>query len=204
MVPLHSDGMKTGSLPVTVDTGSIKFQADLQLRVQLGLEAKGSEVSLPIGAGAVVAVYANVIEVIAEVSYTPECPVAANIEYNFNFGAYAQASIALNGTELGVSPTASTTLFKAPILSTCFVTGTASSSAASVVPRTALGQRAVREGPITLPPRAVEQRTLRAPAVTNAPSPRAAEIHYPRDHVVPASVTLTSLPTPEVHPAGQK
>lgn len=201
--------MKSGSLPITVDTGSAKITADLQLRVQLGIEAKGKELGIPrLGAGAVVAVYANVIEVIAEVTYTPACPLQADIEYNFNFGAYAAASVAVkNGSELGVSPTKSTTLYSTKLLSTCFITGTASSSAGEanstvpLSPRTAVGERAIRAPPITLAPRAVPLVTLREPEATDAPVARGVHLS-PREHIVPASITLTALATPKVGTVG--
>jgi hypothetical protein len=83
--------LNSQALPVTVISGHATFKADLRLRVQAGAEA-----SLPffdIGAGAVVGIYANLIEFVAVVDETPTCPLETEIWWDLNVGAYAHLDV---------------------------------------------------------------------------------------------------------------
>lgn len=76
---------------MTVTSGTATFKADLRLRVQAGAEA-----TLPffnIGAGAVVGIYANLIEFVAVIDSTPECPLETEIWWDLNVGAYANLDV---------------------------------------------------------------------------------------------------------------
>jgi len=68
---LHSDGIGTKSIPVEVKTGSGTFKASLRLRVQCGIEADIDLIGL--GAGAVVGIYANIVEFVTVLDSTPNC-----------------------------------------------------------------------------------------------------------------------------------
>lgn len=75
-------------LPVTVDTGTATFKADLRFRVQAGVEGSSDELGVDIGAGAVVAIYANVLEYVTVFKYdTPDCLIEAQAHFNLNVGA---------------------------------------------------------------------------------------------------------------------
>ncbi|KAI1169974.1 hypothetical protein F4777DRAFT_570988 [Nemania sp. FL0916] len=113
------DGLNSRSLPVTVVSGKATFKADLRLRVQAGAEA-----SLPvfgIGAGAVVGIYANIIEFVAVVEKTPTCDLETEIWWDLNVGAYAHLDVVVDYSTLGPVPTVSTTLLTAPTISSCWV-----------------------------------------------------------------------------------
>lgn len=87
----RSDGTRTGLVPVTVRTASGRFQADLRISIQAGVEADNK--LFGIGAGALFGVYANVVELIATFEQTPTCQLEVEAEYNFNVGAFAQMSV---------------------------------------------------------------------------------------------------------------
>jgi hypothetical protein len=79
------------SLPVTVVSGTATFKADLRLRVQAGAEA--SLDIFGIGAGAVIGIYANIIEFVAVIDKTPTCPLETEIWWDLNVGAYAHLDV---------------------------------------------------------------------------------------------------------------
>ncbi|KAH8160908.1 hypothetical protein CIB48_g7337 [Xylaria polymorpha] len=81
------EGLNSQSLPVTVVSGHATFKADLRLRVQAGAEA--SIDLFGIGAGAVVGIYANIIEFVAVIDKTPTCDLETEIWWDLNVGAYA-------------------------------------------------------------------------------------------------------------------
>lgn len=86
-----SEGLQSQSLPVTVVSGKGTFKADLRLRVQAGAEA--SLDIFGIGAGAVVGIYANIIEFVAVIEETPSCPLEADFWWDLNVGAYAHLDV---------------------------------------------------------------------------------------------------------------
>lgn len=83
--------MNGQSLPVTVVSGTATFKADLRLRVQAGAEA--SLDIFGIGAGAVIGIYANIIEFVAVIDKTPTCPLETEIWWDLNVGAYAHLDV---------------------------------------------------------------------------------------------------------------
>lgn len=85
---LISEGMTSGQLPVTVDTGTATFKADLRFRVQAGIEGSSDAIGIDIGSGAVIAIYANVLEYVTVFDFnTPDCVVEAAAQFNLNVGA---------------------------------------------------------------------------------------------------------------------
>ncbi|KAI1312147.1 hypothetical protein F5Y03DRAFT_265553 [Xylaria venustula] len=113
------DGISSQSLPVTVISGTATFKADLRLRVQAGAEA--SIDLFDIGAGAVIGIYANIIEFVAVIEKTPTCDVETEISWDLNVGAYAHLDVVVDYTTLGPVPTVSTTLFAGETISSCWV-----------------------------------------------------------------------------------
>ncbi|KAI1281250.1 hypothetical protein F5Y07DRAFT_395735 [Xylaria sp. FL0933] len=112
------DGLNSQSLPVTVISGTATFKADLRLRVQAGAEA--SIDLFGIGAGAVIGIYANLIEFVAVIEKTPTCDLETEISWDLNVGAYAHLDVVVDYTTLGPVPTVSTTLFAAETISSCW------------------------------------------------------------------------------------
>ena len=72
---------------MTVVSGTATFKADLRLRVQAGAEA--SIDIFGIGAGAVIGIYANIIEFVAVIEKTPTCDLETESWWDRNVGAYA-------------------------------------------------------------------------------------------------------------------
>ncbi|KAJ3563889.1 hypothetical protein NPX13_g8043 [Xylaria arbuscula] len=112
------DGLNSQSLPVTVISGTATFKADLRLRVQAGAEA--SLDIFGIGAGAVVGIYANIIEFVAVIEKTPTCDLETEIWWDLNVGAYAHLDVVVDSTTLGPVPTVSTTLLTADTITSCW------------------------------------------------------------------------------------
>jgi hypothetical protein len=175
--------MSTGTIPVTVDTGKATFTADLRVRVQLGLEGDSKELGFPIGAGAVLGVYANVVEMKAIIQYTPQCAREGLLGFNLNVGAYAKASVVIGPTQIGPTPTASTTLVSATPITTCLFGGEISSSSSVPAYPTPSGgwNGTVPRGmpvPHGMPVERrhhnamIEERMFHAPAITALPAPR--------------------------------
>ncbi|KAI0105531.1 hypothetical protein GGR51DRAFT_192594 [Nemania sp. FL0031] len=120
-------GLNGQYLPVTVTAGHATFKADLRLRVQAGAEA--SIDLFGIGAGAVVGIYANLIEFGATIEETATCDLEAAIWWDLNVGAYAHLDVVVDYTTLGPVPTVSTTLMAAATISTCLIDGGATTTA---------------------------------------------------------------------------
>ncbi|KAK9421148.1 hypothetical protein SUNI508_05996 [Seiridium unicorne] len=123
------DGISSKSIPVTVQSGFAEFKADLRLRVQCG-----AETSLPligIGSGAVVGIYANIIEFVAVIDSTPDCALETKEWWDLNAGAYAHLDVVVDFTTIGPVPTVSTTLLTAPTMTQCWVEAGSSSTSAS-------------------------------------------------------------------------
>lgn len=76
---------------MTVVSGTATFKADLRLRVQAGAEA--SIDIFGIGAGAVIGIYANIIEFVAVIEKTPTCDLETEIWWDLNVGAYAHLDV---------------------------------------------------------------------------------------------------------------
>ena len=72
---VSSDGIGTKSIPVEVKTGTGTFKASLRLRVQCGVEADIDLIGL--GAGALVGIYANIVEFVTVLDSTPECALVS-------------------------------------------------------------------------------------------------------------------------------
>lgn len=115
---MHSDGISSQSLPVTVTTGKARFKADLRLRAQVGAEADLDVIG--IGAGAVVGIYANILELVAEIESTPTCLIETREFIDLNVGAYAHLDVVVDYKTLGPVPTVSTTLLTAPTATQCW------------------------------------------------------------------------------------
>ena len=102
---------------------SAKFQVDLQLRAQVGIDATSS--LLPgfdgFGAQAVVGVFVNIVEFVAELTTTDDCQLQANELFDLNVGAFLQADVQVGGKTIGAVPTVSTTLFEKDIGTQCLV-----------------------------------------------------------------------------------
>jgi len=70
------DNLSAQPLDVVVKTGSATFKAALRVRVQAGAEA---DVDIAgVGAAAVVGIYANIVEFVAVLDSTPECPLVGS------------------------------------------------------------------------------------------------------------------------------
>ena len=83
----NSEGTSSGTLPVTIDTGTATFKADLRFRIQAGVEGDTSDFGIDIGSGAVVAIYANVLEYVTVFEYnTTDCAIQAEEQVNLNVG----------------------------------------------------------------------------------------------------------------------
>ncbi|KAI1326057.1 hypothetical protein F5Y16DRAFT_376286 [Xylariaceae sp. FL0255] len=124
------EGLESHSLPVTVYSGAATFKADLRLRVQAGAQTELE--FLGIGAGAVVGVYANIIEFVAVIESTPACSLETELWWDMNVGAYANLDVVVDYTTLGPVPTISTTLMAASTISTCLIEATATTSVMGV------------------------------------------------------------------------
>ncbi|KAI1816780.1 hypothetical protein GGS20DRAFT_593994 [Poronia punctata] len=174
------DGLDSQALPVTVQSGSATFKADLRLRVQAGAEA-----SLPIfgiGAGAVIGIFTNLVEFIAVIESTPTCPLETEISWDLNVGAFAHLDVVVDYTTLGPVPTVSTTLYAGPTLSSCWIeagTTTAQSSPETGLPGTATSTSVVFPPPSTS-------------AYSLPPSSYRGVANYP---VPPSSIVTASGPT---------
>lgn len=117
------DGIGTKSFPITVRSGSATFKAALRVRVQLGVETEVPLIGVSLGGGAVVGIYANLVEFVAELDSTPDCALETRQWFNLNVGAYARAGFDLDFTSIGVAPTVSTTLFDSPTFTQCWIDG---------------------------------------------------------------------------------
>ncbi|KAI0127617.1 hypothetical protein BJ170DRAFT_380871 [Xylariales sp. AK1849] len=125
------DGISTKSIPVTVKSGSATFKADLRLRVQCGAETSLDLIG--IGSGAVIGIYANIIEFVAVIDSTPDCALETKEWWDLNAGAYAHLDVVVDWTTMGPVPTVSTTLLTAPTMTQCWIeAGVSSASSASV------------------------------------------------------------------------
>ena len=76
-----------------------------------------------IGAGAVMGIYANLIEFVAVLETTPTCPLQSREWWDLNVGAYAHLNVVVDFKTIGMVPTASTTLLSAPTLTQCWPVG---------------------------------------------------------------------------------
>ncbi|TPX15560.1 uncharacterized protein E0L32_004258 [Thyridium curvatum] len=129
-------GLTSKSIPIAVRAGRATFKADLRLRVQCGAEADGLVSLVGLGASAVMGVYANLIEFVAVLDSTPECPLRAREWWDLNVGAYARLDVVVDYSTLGPVPTVSTTLLTAPTLTQCL--GGAGGAAGAATPTLAL------------------------------------------------------------------
>ncbi|KAI1861000.1 hypothetical protein JX265_009619, partial [Neoarthrinium moseri] len=133
------DGISSKSIPVTVKSGSATFKADLRLRVQCGAETSLDIIG--IGSGAVVGIYANIIEFVAVLDSTPDCALQAREWWDLNVGAYAHLDVVVDYTTIGPVPTVSTTLLTAPTMTQCLIEASASSTLTATLPETAATTR---------------------------------------------------------------
>ena len=113
---------------MTVHSGSATFKADLRLRVQCGAEAEVD--LLGIGAGAMVGIYANLIEFVAELDATAPCGLEAQEFFDLNVGAYAMLDVEVDYKSYTLAPSISTTLFKSPTFTQCWNAGSPEKSGA--------------------------------------------------------------------------
>jgi hypothetical protein len=114
-----SNNINTQSIPITVKAGSATFKADLRLRVQCGAEAEIDLIG--IGAGAVVGIYANLIEFVAVLESTPTCALQTTEWFDLNVGAYARLNVVVDLKTIGPVPTVSTTLLNSPTFTQCWL-----------------------------------------------------------------------------------
>lgn len=136
--------------------------------MQAGVEGSSDEIGVDIGAGAVVAIYANVLEYVTLFSYnTTDCLVQAEANFNLNVGAYARLSMVIGPTVVGPTPTVSTTLLAGPTLTQCLYSGGGDSFTSSTVTlsSTSAENTCTESGGPTY---------KRAAAVAVTPAPRAA------------------------------
>ena len=112
--------MTTETLPVIVRTGTAEFKADLRLRVAIGVEAESHH--LGIGLGAMIGIYANLVEFVAQLDNTPDCEVEAKEFFDVNIGAYAKINAKVQSKDaFTFVPTASTTIYNSPPLTQCLL-----------------------------------------------------------------------------------
>jgi hypothetical protein len=124
---LGFDGARTQALPLIVNNGnsSAKFQVDLQLRAEVGIDATASIIPAfdGFGAQAAVGVFVNLVEFVTELTTTETCALQASEVFDINVGAFLQADVQVGGKTIGAVPTVSTTLFEFDIGTQCLVSG---------------------------------------------------------------------------------
>lgn len=103
-------------------------------RVQCGAETSLSIIG--IGSGAVVGIYANIIEFVAVIDSTPDCALETREWWDLNAGAYAHLDVVVDYTTIGPVPTVSTTLLSAPTMTQCWIATNALSTSATAIPVT--------------------------------------------------------------------
>jgi hypothetical protein len=74
-----------------------------------------------IGAGALVGIYANLIEFVAVLDSTPTCALRGREWFDLNVGAYARLDVVVDFKTIGAIPTISTTLLNSPTLTQCWI-----------------------------------------------------------------------------------
>ncbi|CAI4217983.1 unnamed protein product [Parascedosporium putredinis] len=118
---LGFDGIGTKSIPVEVKTGTGTFKASLRLRVQCGVEADIDLIGL--GAGALIGIYANIVEFVTVLDSTPDCALQTREWFDLNVGAFARFDVVVDFTRIGAVPTVSTTLVNSPTWTQCLLDG---------------------------------------------------------------------------------
>ncbi|KAB5570850.1 hypothetical protein GE09DRAFT_1104993 [Coniochaeta sp. 2T2.1] len=191
------DGLSSKSLPVTVKAGRATFKADLRLRVQCGAEAE--ILSIGLGAGAELGIYANIIEFIAVLDSTPTCALQSTEWWDLNVGAFAHFDVVIDYTTLGAIPTISTTLLTAPTLTQCWLeirgspaeTGGHLTQTATTIAVSVSGGSSALSATVTSPAETDYTETLTTiivPTITTGPS--LSETGY-----LPSSLLESGLPS---------
>ncbi|PBP23983.1 hypothetical protein BUE80_DR005180 [Diplocarpon rosae] len=110
-------GGKTNALPVIVTTASqaTTFKASLRVRVQAGTTVIlfGTGFDFELG------IFVDLIEYVATISSTPECPQLITQGLDVAIGAYAHAVGEINYMALGVAPAVITTILEVPLPNRC-------------------------------------------------------------------------------------
>ncbi|KAK6580726.1 hypothetical protein PZA11_006962 [Diplocarpon coronariae] len=118
-------GGKTNALPITVTTatGGTTFKASLRVRVQAGTTVSlfGTGFDFELG------IFVDLIEYVATISSTPECPQLISGGLDVAIGAYAHAVGEVNYATFGAAPAVITTILEVPLSSQC-LDGTAPTS----------------------------------------------------------------------------
>ncbi|KAF4336782.1 hypothetical protein FBEOM_9339 [Fusarium beomiforme] len=130
-------------LPVTIDSAGVVFKAILRVGVQAGVEIASPEISVAgkdiarVGAGAEVGVYANIAELITNVTLSldedDECSLRVEEAYQFAIGAVAGASIVIQEYTWGPVPETEVPIFYTTLADACAVARNSGTISASQV-----------------------------------------------------------------------
>ncbi|KAF9768426.1 hypothetical protein IL306_014281 [Fusarium sp. DS 682] len=132
-------------LPVTIESAGVVFKAVLRVGVQAGAEIASPEISIAgkdiarVGVGAEVGVFANIAELITNVTLSldedDECNLRVEEAYQFAIGAAAGASVAIQDHTWGPVPETEVPIFYTTLADACAVqksSGTISASQATI------------------------------------------------------------------------
>ncbi len=169
----HSDGLSSKSLPVTVKSGRATFKADLRLRVQCGAESDLPLVG--IGAGAELAIFANIIEFGATLETTADCGLQSLEWWDLNVGAFAQLDVVVDWKTIGAIPTVSTTLLSASTLTQCWLSASGKGATSPTITATTLASSPADVSSTGSP----YATAAPSPVVTANPTLPAASASYP-------------------------
>lgn len=114
---LNSDGTGFQTIPVTIHSGPVTFKADLRLRLDMGAQVGFGK----FGVGAMVGVFANLVEFVAQIEKTDTCLLQAKEFFDLNIGASASAGIGNGAKTFAVVPAVSTTLLNSPTFTQCLI-----------------------------------------------------------------------------------
>ncbi|KAM0385100.1 hypothetical protein ACHAQC_011722 [Fusarium culmorum] len=118
-------------LPVTVESSGVVFKAVLRVGIQVGFEISSSDVSIAgkdifrIGAGIETGVYANIAELITNVTLSTEeddqCGLRVEEAYQLAVGAAAGASVAIEDIAWGPAVETEVPIFYTTLAQACAV-----------------------------------------------------------------------------------
>ncbi|CAM1504794.1 Fc.00g023850.m01.CDS01 [Cosmosporella sp. VM-42] len=115
IVEQNFEGTTGTQIPWKVNSGSATVKTDLRLRVQAGVDLKLVDVTAAVG------VYANLIEIVADIARDPSasCPLEVTESWNVNAGAYVDLDVNVGFDDDSLGPTTSKIFFTGPTFSQC-------------------------------------------------------------------------------------
>ena len=127
----NSNGGDFEFLPVTVESAGVVFKAVLRVGIQAGFEISSSGVSIAgkdifrVGAGIEMGVYANIAELITNVTFSMDeddrCNLRVEEAYRFAVGAASGASIAIEDLTWGPAVETEVPIFYTTLAQACAV-----------------------------------------------------------------------------------